>query len=59
MPTETQVTSLSNVSCWVGWLITAVVILFLTFDGVTKIIKVAPVVEASEKLGVPQREVNR
>ena len=36
-----------------GGVITALVVLFLAFDGVTKIIKVAPVVEASEKLGVP------
>jgi len=54
MPTDTQVTSLSNVTFWAGWLITGLVILFLAFDGVTKIIKVAPVVEASEKLGVPR-----
>jgi hypothetical protein len=38
---------------WGGWIISGLVVLFLTFDGVTKIIKVAPVVEASEKLGIP------
>ncbi|MDB5303947.1 MAG: hypothetical protein JWM97_1496 [Phycisphaerales bacterium] len=54
MPTDTQVTSLSNGSLWAGWIITGLVMLFLAFDGVTKIIKVAPVVEASERLGVPQ-----
>jgi hypothetical protein len=54
MPTDAQVTSLSNGGSWAGWIITGLVVLFLAFDGVTKIIKVAPVVEASEKLGVPQ-----
>lgn len=29
-------------------------VLFLAFDGVTKIITIAPVIEASEKLGVPR-----
>ena len=38
---------------WTGWIITGLVVLFLAFDGVTKVIGVAPVVEASEKLGVP------
>jgi hypothetical protein len=38
---------------WVGAIITVLVVLFLAFDGVTKIIMVAPVVEASERLGVP------
>jgi hypothetical protein len=38
---------------WAGWIISGLVVLFLAFDGVTKIIKVANVVEASEQLGVP------
>ena len=53
MPTNTQPASISNGALWAGWIITGLVMLFLAFDGVTKIIKVAPVVEASEKLGVP------
>src|SRR5689334_13343047 len=53
MPTNTQPASLSNGRIWAGGIITALVVLFLAFDGATKIIKVAPVVEASEKLGVP------
>lgn len=42
----------SNGRLWAGGIITGLVLLFLAFDGVTKIIQVAPVVEASEKLGV-------
>jgi len=38
---------------WAGGIITTLVVLFLAFDAVTKIIRVAPVVEASEKLGLP------
>src|SRR5260221_4257267 len=57
MPTDTQLTSLSNGSLWAGWIITGLVTLFLGFDGVTKIIKVAPVVEASKRLGVPQHTI--
>jgi|SRR4029079_11793264 hypothetical protein len=57
MPTDTQAAPLSNVTLCAGWLITGLVILFLVFDGVTKIIKVAPVVEATEKLGIPQHAI--
>jgi hypothetical protein len=38
---------------WAGRIVSGLVVLFLTFDAVSKIIRVAPVVEASEKLGVP------
>lgn len=54
MTPDSQAATLSNISLWAGWIITGLVALFLVFDGVTKIIKVTPVVEASEKLGVPQ-----
>lgn len=37
---------------WAGGIITVLVILFLVFDSVTKIIRVTPVVEACEKLGI-------
>jgi hypothetical protein len=57
MPTDTQLTPLSNGAIWTGWIITGLVVLFLVFDGVTKVIKVAPVVEASERLGVPQHAI--
>jgi len=51
MPVDTQ-PALSNGQLWAGGIITGLVVLFLVFDGVTKIIHVAPVVEASEKLGL-------
>jgi len=53
MQTDAQPVILSKHMLWAGGIITSLVVLFLTFDGVTKIIRVAPVVEASEKLGLP------
>ncbi len=38
---------------WTGRVLTGLVVAFLLFDAATKIIKVAPVVEASAKLGIP------
>jgi hypothetical protein len=43
----------SKTSLWAGRIISAVVVLFLVFDGVTKVMKVAPVMEASKRLGFP------
>jgi hypothetical protein len=37
---------------WAGWVITGLVVLFLIFDGTTKVLKVAPVIEACERLGL-------
>jgi hypothetical protein len=57
MPTDTQPSPLSNVMLWAGWIISGLVVFFLAFDGVTKIIKLANVVEASEQLGVPSHTI--
>lgn len=38
---------------WVGRTISGLAVALLTFDGVTKIIEVGPVMEASAKLGLP------
>jgi hypothetical protein len=43
----------SKTSLWAGRIISALVVLFLVFDGVTKVMKVAPVMEASKRLGFP------
>lgn len=58
MPADTQPANIqpayvSNAMLWAGGIITVLVVLFLTFDGVTKIIKTTPVVKASEELGLP------
>jgi hypothetical protein len=43
----------SKKSLWAGWIITALVALFLTFDGVTKVIQLPAVMEATAKAGYP------
>lgn len=48
MPTETS----SSGMFWAGWIVSGLVILFLVFDGGTKVLKVAPVIEACERLGI-------
>ena len=50
---DTQSVTVSNGVLWVGRIISILVVLFLTFDGVSKVIKTAPVVKASEQLGLP------
>jgi hypothetical protein len=54
MPTDSQTSFLSTPMPWTGGIITGLVVLFLAFDGVTKILKVTAVLEASAKLGVPE-----
>lgn len=48
MPTGTS----SSAAFWAGWAITGLVILFLLFDGSTKVLKVAPVMEACARFGL-------
>ena len=48
MATETS----SSGMFWAGWIISGLVILFLVFDGGTKVLRVAPVLEACERLGL-------
>ena len=52
MQMNTQLESVSKVRPWLGAIITGLVVLFLAFDGVTKILQLTPVVKASEKLGI-------
>ena len=54
MPLDTQAASVSKASQWTGRIISALIILFLLFDGVMKLIKPAPVVEGTVKLGYPE-----
>jgi hypothetical protein len=44
----------SKTSLWAGRIISALVVLFLIFDGVTKVMKVAAVMEASKRIGFPE-----
>jgi DoxX-like family len=49
--------AISKPSLWAGRIISALVVLFLLFDGVTKVLKVAAVLEASAELGVRESVV--
>ncbi len=53
MPSRTQARPVSNGRLWAGRIISGLVVLFLLFDGITKLMKVAPVLEASAQLGYP------
>lgn len=48
MPTETPPSGLY----WTGWALSALLALFLLFDGGTKILRVAPVMEACARIGL-------
>ena len=47
-----ELPSPSKVKPWLGVGLSGLVVLFLVFDGITKVIRVAPVVEACQKLGI-------
>ncbi|MGH9435763.1 MAG: DoxX family protein [Terriglobia bacterium] len=51
MPLTVQAASASNTSVWAGRIISAVAVLFLVFDGVTKVMKEVHVMQASAQLG--------
>jgi DoxX-like family len=57
MPTDTQTAFVTNGMYWAGAVVTGLAILFLTIDGAAKTIKLPPVMEAGEKLGVPPNTI--
>jgi hypothetical protein len=52
MPAPDQLASAAKVISWSGVGLTTLVVLFLAFDGVTKVMRVAPVMEACQKMGI-------
>ena len=52
MHTPAWHSSASKAMSWLGAGLTGLVVLFLAFDGITKVIRVAPVVEACQKAGI-------
>jgi len=42
---------------WVGYVITGLVLLFLLFDSLGKLLEVAPVLEGSARLGYPESSI--
>ena len=50
MPSQNHI---SKTRLWAGRIISALVVLFLIFDGVTKVMKVPAVMEATARIGFP------
>ncbi|MDQ6870483.1 MAG: DoxX family protein [Gemmatimonadota bacterium] len=48
-----QSAGVSKRKLWAGRIMSGIVVLFLIFDGVTKLMTIAPVVEGMRKLGYP------
>ena len=57
MRSATQIPPVSKPTLWAGRILTAIPVLFLLFDGLGKVMKVAPVMEACAQLEVPERVV--
>ncbi|MCU1310132.1 MAG: rane protein [Candidatus Angelobacter sp.] len=53
MQSATQMAPVSKKMIWVGRVLSAIAILFLLFDSVIKLMKIAPVLAAFVKLGYP------
>ena len=53
MPTVDQAAPVSKGKLWTGRIISTLVVLFLLFDAVIKLMKIAPVVKAFAELGYP------
>lgn len=57
--TSEHLKSASKVMLWLGIIITTLVVLFLAFDGITKILRVAPVMEACQKMSIDPEMATR
>jgi hypothetical protein len=57
MQTSIQFKSVPTARLWAGLIITGLVTLFLAFDGIAKVMQVAPVLKANEQLGLPANSV--
>ena len=54
MPLASQAAPISKKRLWAGRVISAIIVLFLLFDSITKLIKVDQVLKASARLGYPE-----
>src|SRR5439155_4412757 len=54
MRSETQTAPVSKTMLWAGWIISALLVLFLLFDGAMKLVKLDFVVKATVDLGYPE-----
>jgi len=54
MCSTTEMAPVSKKMCWIGRVISALVVLFLLFDAVTKVAKESHVLQATVRLGYPE-----
>lgn len=54
MQTAMLANPISTKARWTGYVMSAMVVLFLIFDGVIKVLQLAPAVEATVQLGYPE-----
>ena len=54
MQSDSQTAAVSKTRLWAGRIISSLAVLFLIFDGIMKLVKPAPVVEATVRLGYPE-----
>ncbi|MFY9270896.1 MAG: DoxX family protein [Candidatus Manganitrophaceae bacterium] len=47
----------SKTQLWIGRVLSGIAILFLLFDGITKLMHIAPVVETMTQLGYPESSI--
>jgi hypothetical protein len=57
MQAGTQIAPISNKRLWAGRIISGIAILFLLFDTVMKVMRMAPAVKATVQLGYPEGAV--
>jgi hypothetical protein len=53
MQSATTIAQTSRIGLWVGRILSTLIVLFMVFDGVVKVLKLAPAVEGTAKLGYP------
>lgn len=53
MSSPTQTTTISKSALWAGRIVSALMVVFLLSDAIVKLIKLAPAVEGTVKLGYP------
>lgn len=57
MQSSTQAVSASTKTVWAGYIISTLAVLFLIFDGVIKVLQLAPAMEATHQLGYAENLV--
>jgi hypothetical protein len=57
MQSPNEAAAVSKTSLWIGRILSLLLVLFLIFDGVTKILKIPPVLKAVVQLGFSVRQI--